>query len=158
MQQEPTFLTGLTWRQKMWGIIQKKTSPASKLFVYTAENSYWTGIRSWSVLHSNETIHPRPATWTDRWLGKRLRVCIRLIAETFWFLIASSFRLPWWKDVSLVVGRLTVKTRQIRIKNMLTRLENVLTVTYLPYCPSDFIEIVEAGLLWGDDFGDSGYS
>ena len=36
--------------------------------------------------------------------------------------------LPWWKDSKLIVGELTAKTRMIKMINMITRGEDVITV------------------------------
>ena len=36
--------------------------------------------------------------------------------------------LPWWKDSKLIVGELTAKTRMIKLINMVTRGEDVITV------------------------------
>eukprot|EP00605_Chrysophyceae_sp_TOSAG23-4_P002760 GSChrysophyteH1.ASY1.ANO1.3043.1 assembled CDS len=36
--------------------------------------------------------------------------------------------LPWWKDSKLIVGELTAKTRMIKMINMVTRGEDVITV------------------------------
>ncbi|KAI5066452.1 hypothetical protein GOP47_0019076 [Adiantum capillus-veneris] len=39
-----------------------------------------------------------------------------------------SYELPWWKDKQYIIGRLSEKTRLIRIKNVLTGLEAPLEV------------------------------
>lgn len=41
---------------------------------------------------------------------------------------STAVTTPWWKDASLVVGRLTKKTRKIKLLNVLTRQENILDV------------------------------
>jgi len=40
----------------------------------------------------------------------------------------SSFSTPWWKDRSLCIGRLTIKTRKLRIINMLTKDDDIIEV------------------------------
>ena len=40
----------------------------------------------------------------------------------------SSFETPWWKDRSLCIGRLTLKTRKLRIINMLTKDDDIIEV------------------------------
>lgn len=40
----------------------------------------------------------------------------------------SSFKEPWWRDINLRVGRLTEKTRKIRIFNQLTKADDVIEV------------------------------
>lgn len=41
---------------------------------------------------------------------------------------SPAFKVPWWTDKSLVVGKLTRKTRKIKLLNMLTNQETVLEV------------------------------
>lgn len=41
---------------------------------------------------------------------------------------ASDVETPWWKDSSYVLGRLTAKTRRIKLLNMLSRQETILEV------------------------------
>ena len=38
--------------------------------------------------------------------------------------------LPWWKDPQYIIGQLTEKTRMIKIVNMVTRAEDVITVCH----------------------------
>jgi cytochrome b involved in lipid metabolism len=40
----------------------------------------------------------------------------------------SSFKTPWWKDRTLCIGRLTLKTRKLRIINMLTKDDDIIEV------------------------------
>lgn len=40
----------------------------------------------------------------------------------------SSFQTPWWRDRSLCIGRLTVKTRKLRIINMLSKDDDIIEV------------------------------
>ena len=40
----------------------------------------------------------------------------------------SSFKTPWWRDESLCIGRLTEKTRKIRIINQLTKADDIIEV------------------------------
>ena len=40
----------------------------------------------------------------------------------------QSVELPWWKDDKYVVGKLTAKTRMIKIVNMITRTDDVISV------------------------------
>lgn len=43
------------------------------------------------------------------------------------------FTVPWWRDAEkYMIGRLTVKTRKVRIINMLTKHEDVLDVLIFP--------------------------
>lgn len=43
---------------------------------------------------------------------------------------ASDVKTPWWKDDSYVLGRLTAKTRRIKLLNMLSRQETTLEVCF----------------------------
>ena len=40
----------------------------------------------------------------------------------------SSFKTPWWRDSSLCIGRLSEKTRKIRVINQLTKADDTLEV------------------------------
>jgi hypothetical protein len=40
----------------------------------------------------------------------------------------SSFMLPWWRDKSFCIGRLSTKTRKLRVINMLTKNDDILEV------------------------------
>lgn len=40
---------------------------------------------------------------------------------------------PWWKDNNLKIGRLTIKTRKIRIINVLSHQDDIIEVSYLFY-------------------------
>ena len=40
----------------------------------------------------------------------------------------ASFKIPWWRDRQLCIGRLTEKTRKIRIFNQLTKADDELVV------------------------------
>jgi len=39
-----------------------------------------------------------------------------------------SVDLPWWKDSKFVIGKLTSRTRMIKVVNMVTRVEDVITI------------------------------
>lgn len=52
---------------------------------------------------------------------------------------ATDFGVPWWKDKRLVVGRLTVKTRKIKLFNMLTKQEATIDV-----CAEETLGEIEA--------------
>jgi len=41
---------------------------------------------------------------------------------------SSNVGTPWWRDRSLCIGRLTVRTRKIKLLNMLTKQESTLVV------------------------------
>lgn len=40
----------------------------------------------------------------------------------------TSFKTPWWSDSSLCIGRLSEKTRKIRIFNQLTKADDIIEV------------------------------
>ena len=40
----------------------------------------------------------------------------------------NSFEVPWWKDTSLKVGKLSASTRNLRVKNVLTGHEHMMEV------------------------------
>ena len=40
----------------------------------------------------------------------------------------TSFSLPWWRDKTICIGKLSVKTRKLRIINMLTKNDDILEV------------------------------
>ena len=40
----------------------------------------------------------------------------------------TSFTLPWWRDKSLCIGKLSEKTRKLRIINMITKNDDILEV------------------------------
>ena len=51
--------------------------------------------------------------------------CPPAMPTTEW---SSAFNKPWWQDKSLRIGDLTVKTRKIKLFNMLTKQETTLEV------------------------------
>ena len=50
-----------------------------------------------------------------------------------------NFDLPWWKDNSLKIGKLTIKTRKIRIINVLTNQDDIIEVRKL-FLPLFFMQ------------------
>ena len=52
--------------------------------------------------------------WYDCPMGRYLHVP-PIFPDSEWD--PSSFKTPWWRDESLCIGRLTEKTRKIRIIN-----------------------------------------
>jgi cytochrome b involved in lipid metabolism len=53
--------------------------------------------------------------------------CVPAEPDAAW---ASDVETPWWKDDSYVLGRLTAKTRRIKLLNMLSRQETTLEVCF----------------------------
>ena len=49
-----------------------------------------------------------------------------LMPESDWD--PSAIKTPWWRDTSLCIGRLTEKTRKIRIINQLTKADDIIEV------------------------------
>lgn len=61
----------------------------------------------------------------------------------------SKITIPWWKDKSFAIGKLSVKTRKIRIINMLTKNDDILDV-----CSEETMhEILERYLDWNEHAG-----
>merc|ERR1711862_750309 len=46
----------------------------------------------------------------------------------------SSFETPWWKDENLRIGQLSLKTRKVRIINMITKDDDILTCAVKKTC------------------------
>lgn len=76
----------------------------------------------------------KPRTWVDSktnvtWfycpLGRYLHIP-PLEPDSAWD--PSAFSVPWWKNKDLKIGKLTVKTRKLRIINMLTRDDDTIEV------------------------------
>ena len=63
--------------------------------------------------------------WYDCPMGRYLHVP-PIFPDSEWD--PSSFKTPWWQDESLCIGRLTEKTRKIRIINQLTKADDIIEV------------------------------
>ena len=88
-----------------------------------------TDITHWLDKETGEpkmAIHPLAGmNWFDCPMGRYLHIP-PLMPDSTWD--PSSFKLPWWRDRSLCIGRLTEKTRKIRIFNQLTKADDVIEV------------------------------
>ena len=85
------------------------------------------------ISHWFDPVTREPKTWVDpksnfRWFycptGRYLHIP-PLEPDSDW---DNSFEVPWWRDKSLMIGRLTKKTRKLRVINMLTKSDDVVEV------------------------------